>query len=339
MERHRTRAAPGAAGGPSPGAGEPTAHELRAFVRLADELHFGRAATSLGIAQSSLSEAIRRLEATLDAVLFARTSRRVSLTPAGRRLVPLARQVLDGLSAAREVRAAPSPHGAAGLRIGIEAQGFAELDGPIVRRLRGLRPGTPVALRTMVADPEAFFADRLDVALVRTPMRDERLIVHEVAEEPRGVLVSESHPAAGLDASIDDFLDEPFVAPGPAVAATRDYWLVAERRGGEAPRLGGEALVASEVAAAVAYTGLVCVGCPSVVRAYPLPGLAFSPTADLDPCRLGVAVRAGDDRPLVAEIVAAVRAVVREHATAAPGITPLATAGAGTPPPSRARTG
>ena len=87
--------------------GWPTPHELRAFLILADELHFGRAAAALGVAQSSLSELIRRLEAKVDAVLLDRTSRRVALTPEGSRMLAPARRVLAELTAMRsEVRPA-----------------------------------------------------------------------------------------------------------------------------------------------------------------------------------------------------------------------------------------
>lgn len=303
-------------------AAEATPHELRAFLRVAEDLHFGHAATHLGIAQSSLSETIRRLEAVLAAVLFERTSRRVELTDAGRRLVPVARRVLDGLAAAHEVSVAA--HGPVRpFRIGIEAQGFAELNGPILRAFRERRPELALSLVPMIADPQAFIDAGLDVALVRTPLPDERLEVHHVADEARGILLGAGHPAAGArDASIEDFLDEEFVAAGPAVASTRDYWLAIDRRGGEAPLLGGEAIVASDVAASVAHLGLISMGCPSVVRAYPLDGLAFSQTPDLEPCHLGVATRAGDTRPAVGEFVEGLRAVVVELDGLAPGITP-----------------
>jgi DNA-binding transcriptional LysR family regulator len=74
--------------------------ELRYFITLAEELHFGRAAERLGMAQPPLSRSIRQLERRLGVTLFERTSRAVRLTPAGAVLLAEGRSALDALAAA-----------------------------------------------------------------------------------------------------------------------------------------------------------------------------------------------------------------------------------------------
>ncbi|MGA5199863.1 LysR family transcriptional regulator, partial [Streptomyces exfoliatus] len=74
--------------------------ELEYFLALADELHFGRAAARLSIAQPALSKAIRRIETRLGVPLFVRSSRHVELTPAGEALQEHGRHALNAVSAA-----------------------------------------------------------------------------------------------------------------------------------------------------------------------------------------------------------------------------------------------
>lgn len=301
----------------------PTAHELRAFVSLAETLHFGQTAAALGLAQSSLSEAIRRLESKLDVVLLERTSRRVALTEAGTRLLPVARTVLRGLEAARTAVGGPPPSGTRTLRIGIEGAGLAELNGPVLEAIAEARPGARLVVRESLGLPQAFFDQRLDLALVRTPA-PEPLVVHPVALEARVLLLPPSHPAAGAAAlRIRDVLDEPFVAVAPRAPRTRDYWLAADRRDGREARIGGVAHSAQEIVQAVGHLGLLSTGWRSLVRAHPLPAVATVPAEDLPPSVAGVALRGDERRPWVLEMVDLVRAVVAERADVAPGITPV----------------
>ncbi len=301
----------------------PTAHELCAFLRLAEDPHFGRTARRLGIAQSSLSETIRRLEAKLEVVLFQRSSRRVALTAAGAELLGPARAALEALSAVCAGAPAPLP-AQAELRVGIEGHGFAELNRPIFARWRVRRPELGLVPTECPERPEAFFEGRFDMALMRTPLNDERLAVRPVATERLGVIVPVAHPAAGEEGgSVLDFLDEPFLGIGPSGSSMRDYWLGRELRGGEPARIGGEASTMADELSGIAHLGLLTLGCPSYVRACPVAGIAFAGVTDVAPNTLSVVTRAGDERPLIAELLDLVREVVSESAGLAPGITPL----------------
>ena len=84
--------------------------QLRYFVAVAEELHFGRAAERLHMSQSPLSRAIRELERDLGLVLFIRTTRHVELTPAGLALLERARRALAEIEVAvDEARRAAEP--------------------------------------------------------------------------------------------------------------------------------------------------------------------------------------------------------------------------------------
>ena len=283
--------------------GQPTPAELRAFLRLSEDPHFGRTARRIGVAQSTLSGIIRRLEGKLDVVLFERSSRWVELTDAGAELVPYAREVLDRLEAVNAA-AVPTRPQVEQLRVGIEGHGFAELNQPILAAQLARRPEARLVVQECPGLPQAFLDGHFDVAVLRTPLEDERIEAHPVATEARGLVVPAHHPAAGTDgASIADFFDEPFIALGPSVPRTRDYWLARDLRGGEDPRIGGEASTTADALLGIAHTGLVTTGVRSLVRAFPMSGIAFVGTTDLADNTLSVATRANERRQVVTEFV------------------------------------
>ncbi|MGA5444322.1 LysR family transcriptional regulator [Streptomyces griseoincarnatus] len=76
---------------------EPSIHQLRPYLTLSEELHFGRAAARLFITQPALSQQIRELEKRLGAPVVERTSRTLTLTGAGQALLPEARAAVDRL--------------------------------------------------------------------------------------------------------------------------------------------------------------------------------------------------------------------------------------------------
>ncbi|WP_344611026.1 LysR family transcriptional regulator [Dactylosporangium salmoneum] len=136
---------------------------VRYFVAVAEELHFGRAAARLYIAQPSLSAQIRHLEELLGTQLLVRTTRRVELTPAGALFLAPARQLLAAASEALRAATAPAP-----VRVATIVDGLDTLP-KILREMRRLHPQLDVAqgiagMPRQLAEVEA---DRLDVALGR----------------------------------------------------------------------------------------------------------------------------------------------------------------------------
>ena len=256
---------------------------LRYFVGVAEELHFGRAARRLHLAQQPLSQAIRRLESQLGVTLFVRTSRRVALTDAGRVFLDearaLQRRSSDAVEAAR--RAARGETGA--LAVGYTSGTLNAVLPGAVRRFRARHPG--VALRLVELDAATLEArlgvGDLDVGLVCTPVADAALVTEVVHREPLVLAVPEGHPlAARPSVRLAAAAAEPFLLHDRARRPTvRDLAVALCRNAGFSPR------VVQEAATQAALVGLVAAGlgvalvCWSASTTAP-GGVAFCPLAD-----------------------------------------------------------
>ena len=175
--------------------------QLGYFVAVAEELHFGRAAARLHIAQPALSQQIRQLEDNLDTRLFERTTRRVSITPAGEILLEQARRLLvtaDGVErAARELR-----DGARGvLRLGFVDSTAYELVPRFLKRYRAWRPNVDFELHSMSSDGqvEGLRDGRIDLGIGRTAAAAAGLESRVLGTEPLVLAVATEHALAGAD--------------------------------------------------------------------------------------------------------------------------------------------
>jgi len=176
--------------------------ELRYFVAVAEELHFGRAAQRLGIAQPPLSRAIRQLEHRLSAVLLTRTSRAVTLTEAGAVLLREGRAALDAVGAAerRTRRTALATSGHPGLVLVTKAGASSEL----LAKLLGAYAAEPGAVTVDVqlcgiGEQARLLRDgRADVALLHRPFDETAgLDTEELSTEGQVVLLPGGHPLTG----------------------------------------------------------------------------------------------------------------------------------------------
>ncbi|MFE5658769.1 LysR family transcriptional regulator [Streptomyces sp. NPDC056517] len=173
--------------------------ELRYFVAVAEELHFGRAAQRLGIAQPPLSRAIQQLERRLGAVLLDRTSRTVALTEAGSVLLAEGRAALDAVDTAerRTRRAALSATGGPGLVLVTKASASRELLAKLLETYAAEPGAVPVdVILCGPAEQERLLREgRADVALLHRPF-DSAAGFHteELGTEGQVVVLPAGHP-------------------------------------------------------------------------------------------------------------------------------------------------
>ncbi|MBL7254414.1 LysR family transcriptional regulator [Paractinoplanes lichenicola] len=172
--------------------------ELRYFVAVAEELHFGRAARRLNMAQPPLSRAIRLLERRMGVTLLERTSREVRLTTAGEVLLEEGRGALEAAAAAvrRTQRAAATTRR---LVLALKPGGDAGLLRSILDRYAATPDAVPVELAFSVGERAQMVRDgRADLALLHRPQNDlTGLDCDDLHTQEQVVVLPEGHRLAG----------------------------------------------------------------------------------------------------------------------------------------------
>src|SRR4051812_1647197 len=171
---------------------------LRYFVAVAEELHFGRAAKRLGIAQPPLSLQIQRLEAELGVALFERTSRRVELTAAGHALLEDGKRVIEDFYSATDAarRAARGETGSLTVAFAASVM-FLSLP-KIIRRFREQFPSVRLELRELSTGLQIAALRRgdLDIGFLREPPTDDAFVTETVMRERLVLALSKRHELA-----------------------------------------------------------------------------------------------------------------------------------------------
>lgn len=217
--------------------------QLRYFVVLAQELHFGRAAAKLHIAQPALSQQIKAVEAELGLRLLERTSRGVALTDAGARFLTEAQSVVARFDEAVETMQKVKDGAVGSLRVGVFPGPLRTLLPPVLVELRAQRPALDVETRFIPTDEQltALLDARLEIALL--PDLGQLSVAPPLAAmvvggEPLGLAVPAAHALARKDR-----LDAADLRQLPLVFMARDgapqvydTVLAALRRAGVQPR-------------------------------------------------------------------------------------------------------
>ena len=253
---------------------------LRYFRAVAEELHFGRAAERLHIAQPPLSQQIQQLERELEVSLLERSTRRVELTPAGaaylRRVVAILDAVDDAGRQARRVALGTEGH----LTIGCVGSATYSILPRFARAMREELPDVALGIRGELLAPaqlDALTAGELDIALLRPPV-DRAGVLTETLRRDRliAALPADHRLAGGAELDLGDLRDEEFIAhAGHGRSVMGSVLLAACADAGFVPRIRHEVSETSTLVTLVA-AGLGVAVVPA-------------PTADLDV--LGVAYR------------------------------------------------
>jgi DNA-binding transcriptional LysR family regulator len=253
--------------------------KLRYFVAVAEQLHFGRAAEALRIAQPVLSRQIRALEDELKAQLFVRDKRATELTPAGQQLLADAGPLLASADALRR-RVVPAARGPGSFTIGF-MPGLIVTEA--VRALAGRHPQLIVnVLRTGWDDQTDVIRDgRADVSYIRLPADQSGLQVQALLAEPRVAVLPVGHRLAGKDTiSIADLADEHLLQDPGAVPEWRDIAIeMRTRRPRDAPVF---RTVEEKLEHVAAGHGIVLLPLSTAVF-YTRPGVAYSHVSDIPP--------------------------------------------------------
>ncbi|MEY9211796.1 LysR family transcriptional regulator [Thermobifida halotolerans] len=273
--------------------------EIEAFLAVAEELHFGRAAERLQISQPRISQLVKTLERRIGAALFVRSSRRVDLTPLGRQvheeIAPAYRQLQGAVHRARD-----TARGVEGvLRVGFLGSAANELTPRILSAFRTRHPGCEVVM------VEAHFADPLgplrrgevDLLFTRLPVQEPDLVVGPVVvREPRMLAVSATHPFAGQErASLEDLArDRVFAVATPAPAYWWDFHVPPVTPSGRAVERGPAVATFQELLAHIAAGHGISPVAASVARYYGRPDIVYVPMPDAPHTEVALVWRAQD---------------------------------------------
>jgi DNA-binding transcriptional LysR family regulator len=278
------------------------------FVVVAEQRHFGRAATALRIAQPSLSRQIRRLEQQLGVRLLDRTPQGTRLTEAGEVFLPRAKTLLrSATQAAAQARAAAQPS-----RIVI---GYTRglIVTPAVREMRREHPDADVRVSHLDWDQalDALLGHRVDAVVSRLPFPTDGLHVTILYDEPRVLVVPVDHRLARREfVTIDDIADEPMPRVRGSDPAWSAFWRIDPRPDGRrAPD--GPFIEALEDKFEVIASGEAVAISAGMNGNSLRPDITTVPLRGVEPCHVVVATRAGDR----SRLVAAFRKLAEAHLT------------------------
>lgn len=229
---------------------------LRYFVTLSEELHFGRAAERLHIAQPPLSQQIRQLEGELGFELFHRTKRTVQLTEAGQVFLGEVQQIMRQLQQAIQVGRQTSRGEIGQLVVGFVSSAAYNILPTILRTFRSCVPGVSIELHELTTDQQLEWLreGRMDVGLLRPPVEENRFNCETIFQESLMVALPEAHLLASQsNVCLTSLANEPFIL-FPRILAPGLYDLIISlcQQAGFSPKVAQEAIQMQTIVSLVA---------------------------------------------------------------------------------------
>jgi LysR family transcriptional regulator, benzoate and cis,cis-muconate-responsive activator of ben and cat genes len=292
------------------------------FVAVAEELHFGRAAQRLHIAQPSLSQQIRQLERQLGVTLLERDNRNVRLTSAGATLLHEGRRTLNQ---ARHAIQATRAAGARQLAVGFYGTAATVLLPDVLSAYTARCPAVDVSVRELLLGSIDDVLDgRVAIAFTRLLPGQTELEVEVLATESRLVALASAHPlAARQSLAFAELRDESFIVnPAVPTSGPPARWLAEQQRHGLRGRIVAQASSIQEILALVAAGRGVCLVPSAVMMHHPRAGIAYVPVTDAELAVISLAWAPGPLSP-DAEAFLEVARTVAGQVPAAVGSAPI----------------
>ena len=306
---------------PTPASTVVELHQLRCFVALAEELHFGRAAARMNMTQPPLSRQIQMLEATVGVRLLDRTNRVARLTPAGRAFLNEARSLVEHARTAVTTARLAASGRAGAASIGFTALAALWLVPRLVVAARDSLPGVALILREMLSTDQVqrLLTGQLDLGILRPPVNRPELETAPIHREPLVLaLHSSDRLARRKRVALQDLHRHPFVMYSPDDAGPFHALLTSLfQQAAVAPDIVQHIGMPHSILAMV-DGGLGAALVPASAQRLALPDVVFRPVAApaaLAPqlvIELHAAWRRANDNPAVPPLLESIRRLGRE---------------------------
>ena len=273
---------------------------VRAFVTVAREKSFVRAAEALGVSQPALSQTILQFENAVGFSLFLRTTRSLTLTAQGTVLLHKAQALHHQMDSFHDEISNLQNTAKNELRVGYMIGTGVEFIPAILREFKRRRPEAVLHLTEYdFSDPTAGLASgKVDCSIVRPPLDIVGISFVDLAYEQCVVCLPTGHRLGTYDSVVlNDILDEPFVA-APGQGIWRDYWIANQHRINRPANVVFEAATVESELQAVATDKGISITADSTARYYARPGVVFKPITDMPNCVVAIGYRDGSNRLL-----------------------------------------